>query len=153
MSAWVATADERPELEALRRRVFVEEQAVPAELEQDGLDDIAIHAAARDPSGRLVGTGRLVLGPESVARIGRMAVAAEARGAGVGSAVLAVLESAAVGAGCTQAELHAQAHAVSFYRHAGYHPHGEPFHEAGILHVAMTKVLSAPAERQDQCLS
>lgn len=142
VGASLAVPADREELDALRHRVFVEEQAVPVELERDELDDEAIHAVARDEAGRVVGTGRLVTGAAGRARIGRMAVATEARGRGVGAAVLAVLEAAAVDAGCTQVELHAQAHAVGFYRRAGYAPVGEPFDEAGISHVAMTKPLS-----------
>jgi len=143
--AQVATAADRPEVEALRRLVFVEEQAVPVELEQDGLDDVATHAVARDADGRLVGTGRLVVRPDGVARIGRMAVDPLARGNGVGSAILAVLEAVARHAGCSRAQLHAQAHAVPFYRQAGYRPEGDPFDEAGISHLAMAKDLSDPA--------
>lgn len=138
----LATDAERPEVAALRHRVFVEEQAVPVELERDELDAVATHAVARDAAGRLVGTGRLVVRPDGVARIGRMAVAAEARGCGVGTAVLAVLEAAAVDAGCTRAELHSQVRASGFYQRAGYRPEGEPFDEAGIPHVAMAKRLS-----------
>jgi len=140
--AFLATAGDRLELEVLRHRVFVEEQAVPVELERDELDDVATHAVARDPAGRVVGTGRVVVRGDGVARVGRMAVAAEARGAGVGAALLGVLEAAAADAGCRRVELHAQAHAIGFYRRAGYQPQGEPFDDAGILHVAMWKALS-----------
>lgn len=150
-SASVATEADRPELAALRHRVFVEEQAVPVDLERDDLDDVATHAVARDASGRVVGTGRMVVrlegstspaGRRKVARIGRMAVAPEARGTGVGAALLAVLEEAAAGAGCRLIEIHAQVQAAGFYSRAGYQPGGEPFDEAGIRHVAMTKALS-----------
>ena len=142
LRAALASAADRPELGALRRLVFVDEQAVPAELERDELDAVATHAVVRDEAGRLVGTGRVVVGSAGVARIGRMAVAAEARRTGVGSALLAVLEAAAVDAGCTRVELHAQAHATGFYGRAGYAVEGEPFDEAGIRHVAMAKSLS-----------
>jgi len=122
--------------------VFVEEQGVSEQLEHDALDDEAIHAFARDAAGEVVGTGRLLVGAGGVARIGRMAVKGEARGRGVGSAVLTVLEAAAAGAGCHRAELHAQVHAIGFYRRAGYEQEGGPFQDAGIPHVAMAKALS-----------
>jgi predicted GNAT family N-acyltransferase len=145
-SASLATAADRPELEALRHRVFVEEQAVPVDHERDELDDGATHAVARDRAGRVVGTGRLVVSPAApgggaVGRIGRMAVAPEARGEGVGAALLAVLEAAAGLAGCRQVDVHAQVQAAGFYRRAGYLDQGEPFEEAGIAHVAMWKTL------------
>ncbi len=137
-----ATAADAAEIRALRRRVFVEEQSVPLELEQDHLDETATHALVRDAAGRLVGTGRMVVQADGVARIGRMAVAVDARGAGVGGSLLAVLEAAAAEAGCGRAEVHAQGHAAGFYRRAGYRPEGEPFDEAGIAHVAMWKGLA-----------
>jgi predicted GNAT family N-acyltransferase len=140
-TATLATAADRPELMALRHRVFVEEQLVPVDLEQDELDDVATHAVVRDGAGRVVGTGRLVVRPDGTARIGRMAVAGDARGAGVGAALLAVLEAAAVEAGCTRAEVHAQVHAARFYGRAGYRPEGQPFDDAGIPHLAMGKEL------------
>ena len=140
-TASLASTADRPELAALRHRVFVEEQSVPLELERDELDDVATHAVARDGAGRVVGTGRLVVRPDGTARIGRMAVAGEARGTGVGAALLAVLETAAVEAGCTHAEVHAQVQAAGFYGRAGYRPEGQPFDEAGIPHLAMGKEL------------
>ena len=145
VSAALATAADRAELTALRHRVFVDEQSVPVELERDDLDDVAVHAVARDPAGRVVGTGRMVVlpgGGDRVARIGRMAVAREARGTGVGAALLAVLEAAAREAGCRRTEVHAQVQALGFYERAGYEPQGDAFEEAGIPHVAMGKHLA-----------
>ena len=151
--ASLASPSDWPELEALRHRVFVEEQAVPVELERDELDDIATHAVARNAGGTVVGTGRMVVQAGGLARIGRMAVAVEARATGVGAALLAVLETAARAAGCRRVELHAQTHATGFYGRAGYEActgrfegrplrAGEVFDDAGIPHVAMGKDLS-----------
>lgn len=143
-SASLATDADLPDVRALRHRVFVVEQGVPVELEQDELDETASHAVVRDADGRAVGTGRMVPTGGGVARIGRMAVAGEVRGAGVGAALLDVLEDAARSVGCHHAEVHAQVQAVGFYRRAGYELAGEPFDEAGIPHVAMTKDLVPP---------
>lgn len=137
----LAVSDDRPALHALRRRVFVDEQRVPADLELDDLDDEAVHVVAHDATGAVVGTGRLVAVPDGTGRIGRMAVDGPARGCGVGAAVLAALEVAAGDAGCRRCEVHAQTHAVGFYRRAGYVAVGPPFLEAGIAHVAMAKDL------------
>ena len=139
----VALAEDRPALHALRRRVFVDEQGVPADLELDVFDDEAVHAVAHDAAGTVVGTGRLVVGPDGSARIGRMAVDGPARGSGAGAALLGVLEAAAADAGCRRCEVHAQLHAVGFYRRAGYTPQGPRFLEAGITHLAMEKDLLA----------
>lgn len=140
-AASLATAADRAELQALRHRVFVLEQGVPVELEQDELDETATHAVVRDAAGLAVGTGRMVPLDGGSARIGRMAVARDVRGRGVGQALLAVLEEEARSAGCHRAEVHAQVRAAGFYRRAGYQPEGDPFDEAGIPHVVMAKDL------------
>ena len=141
-SASLAVAADSEELQALRHRVFVEEQGVPVGLERDELDDVAAHAVVRDAGGAVVGTGRMVVQAAGLARVGRMAVAPESRGQGVGAALLGVLEAAAAGTGCRRVEVHAQVHAAGFYRWAGYSVVGETFEEAGITHVAMVKDLS-----------
>ena len=143
LRAELATAADRAAVLDLRHRVFVEEQGVPVELEQDEHDPTAVHAVVRGAGGQVLGTGRLVVEPGGQGRIGRMAVAGDARGRGVGAALLEVLEVAAADAGCHRVTLHAQLHAVGFYRRAGYDQEpGEPFDDAGILHVAMSKTLS-----------
>jgi predicted GNAT family N-acyltransferase len=139
-SASVATAADWPEVAALRRRVFVEEQGVPAEIEQDAADATAVHALSRDLAGRVVATGRLLVG-EGTATIGRMAADQEVRGRGHGAAVLAELHHQAVARGIRQIELHAQVTARGFYERAGYTAVGEEYLEAGIPHVTMVRRL------------
>ena len=131
------------EVYALRHEVFVVGQDVPEDLERDEFDDAALHAVAR-AGGALVGTGRL-LAPGVVAEdatVGRLAVAASARGRGVGAAVLDLLESLARERGWPAVELHAQTHALGFYERAGYLPFGDVYDEAGIEHQSMRKELS-----------
>ncbi len=138
----IATAADLPALYALRHEVFVVGQDVPADVERDELDDTAVHAVAFDGE-RLVGTGRIVGDPDGPAKVGRMAVDESARGAGVGAAVLRVLERAAVRRGHPGVVLSAQIHAVGFYERAGYVPVGDLFVEAGIDHQDMVKPLPA----------
>ena len=57
MTARRAGAADWPEVVALRTRVFVEEQWVPAEIEQDAHDSGAVHVLDRDDDGRVVATG------------------------------------------------------------------------------------------------
>jgi predicted GNAT family N-acyltransferase len=135
-----ATAADWPEVAALRTRVFVEEQGVPAEIEQDAHDAAAVHALATDEHGRVVATGRLVVG-EGRGVIGRMAVDASARGRGHGAAVLAELHRQAVALGLTEVELHAQLPARAFYERAGYTAVGDVYQEAGLAHVTMRRPL------------
>lgn len=127
---WNATgADARP----VRSAVFIDEQQVPVELEWDELDAVALHAIARGPDGQVVGTGRLL--PDG--HIGRMAVRRNARGQGVGAAILAALMQAARMRGDTESILNAQTRARAFYAGFGFKEEGEEFDDAGIPHICM----------------
>jgi predicted GNAT family N-acyltransferase len=141
--ASVAGPADRPEIAALRTRVFVDEQGVPPEIEQDAADESAVHAVSRAPDGRVVATGRLLVrAGEPTAGIGRMAVDASVRGQGYGVAVLAELHRQAVLRGVAEIELHAQLTARGFYERLGYTAVGEVYEEAGIAHVTMRRHLS-----------
>lgn len=140
MTARRAGAADWSEVVALRTRVFVEEQGVPAEIEQDARDAAAVHVVDRDDDGRVLATGRLLV-RDGRGVIGRMAVDASARGAGRGAAVLAELHRQAVLLGLTEVELHAQLTARGFYERAGYAAVGGVYQEAGIPHVTMRRAL------------
>ena len=70
------------EATTLRMAVFVQEQGIPAELEVDEMDALALHAVAYGPQGQAVATGRLLPAQAGQARVGRMAVARTLRGQG-----------------------------------------------------------------------
>jgi predicted GNAT family N-acyltransferase len=139
--ASVATPADWPEVAALRTRVFVDEQGVPPEIEQDAADATAVHVLSRDAGGRVVATGRLLLRDDGTASLGRMAADASVRGRGHGAAVLAELHRQAVLRGVTEVELHAQVNARRFYERAGYAAVGQEYEEAGIRHVTMRRQL------------
>lgn len=120
---------------AVREAVFVVEQRIPRELEWDGADGRCIHAVAVDGEGRALGTGRLL--PDG--HIGRMAVLREARGQGVGSALLLYLMQAARERGDRLVVLSAQCTAEPFYARHGFKRIGIPYEEAGIPHVRMQR--------------
>jgi len=124
---------------AVRHTVFVAGQGVPPEIERDGFDAEAIHMLA-ETDGTTVGTGRLVVRGD-VGVVGRMAVLSSARGAGIGTAILAALEQHAVAAGLAGTELHAQLPARRFYERAGYVAIGSAYLEAGLEHITMRKPL------------
>jgi YbgC/YbaW family acyl-CoA thioester hydrolase len=126
----------------IRTEVFVGEQRIPADLEWDEADATAVHAVAYNRLGQAVGTGRLVQQAPGVARIGRMAVHRAIRGAGVGQGLLDALLQAAIHRGDREAMLHAQRSAEAFYAGLGFAPRGEPFEEAGIAHIEMTRRLA-----------
>jgi predicted GNAT family N-acyltransferase len=139
--ASVAGPADWPGIVALRTRVFVDEQGVPPEIEQDAADATAVHGVAHDAAGVLVATGRLLLRDDGTAAIGRMATDASARGRGFGAAVLRVLQDEARRRGAREVELHAQVTARPFYERAGYRAVGAEYAEAGIRHVTMRRPL------------
>lgn len=136
--AEVGWAEQRPALSAIRRAVFIEEQQVPEALEWDGCDAAARHVLAWVDD-TPVATGRLL----ASGHIGRMAVLAEFRGQGVGTAVLRLLLTLARTAGLAQVFLNAQLQAADFYRAHGFISDGESFLDAGIAHVSMRSHLGA----------
>ncbi len=126
-------ASHAAELYPIRHRVFVEEQQVPEELEQDEFDPVSLHVLALDRGGRAIGTGRLL--PDG--HIGRLAVLAEWRGHGVGVALMNSLLELARERNFPEVALNAQTSAIPFYDRLGFQTEGEEFMEAGIPHRSM----------------
>ena len=124
----------------LRIEVFVHEQGVPEALEQDDADANATHAVILHNSDA-VGTGRWVLVGPSTAKIGRLAVRRSHRGQGVGRRILTSLVQDAIKHEINELRLHAQCDAIEFYEREGFFVVGDPFLEAGIEHVLMTRQL------------
>lgn len=128
---------------AIRMRVFVREQGVPAEIELDEDDKRAIHFLAFT-AGKTVGTARVVLRRAS-AKIGRMAVLKSYRGRGVGMKLLQKAIEAAKRKRARGIYLHAQVSVIGFYETAGFRAVGPVFEEAGIRHRKMTWTKRSPA--------
>ncbi len=125
---------------AIRRRVFIEEQRVPEEIEMDADDSHAFHALAildGDP----VGCGRMVEQGASEVKIGRMAVIGDFRKTGVGANILRFLIDRARQRGFHRVVLHAQLSAEGFYLKEGFIAVGGVFDEAGIAHRRMERDL------------
>lgn len=129
------------DLRRVREAVFIEEQGVPRDLEQDALDPLCHHVIARDAGGAPIGTARLT--PDH--RIGRMAVLSAWRGRGVGEALLRALLAEARQRQWPAVSLHAQVDAEPFYARHGFLPEGDRFFEAGIEHQGMRRVLGGTA--------
>ena len=123
-------------LMAIRNAVFVEEQGVPVELEQDGLDSSCSHAIAI-LGGTPIGAGRVT----KAGHIGRVAVLAAQRGQGIGTelirCLIGIASSASTTSTATLIDLNAQLQAVGFYENLGFESVGPVFLEAGIEHVRM----------------
>lgn len=143
---------------ALRLAVFVDEQKVPAEEEIDDLDTAptTTHVLVRDTQqgGTVVGTGRLLTDPAhpGETHIGRVAVAASARGTGAGATVMRALEQIALaehavpgpdGRPAVRVELSAQVQAIGFYERLGYTVSGPVYLDAGIDHRDAVRILTA----------
>jgi ElaA protein len=121
---------------ALRRTVFIEEQGVSLADEVDGRDDAAIHFLAQQDN-RPIGTLRILSGP-GYGKIGRVCVLAEARGQGIGAALIrAALDHLRQTPGMTQAKLGAQTQALAFYERLGFTAYGPEYLDAGIPHRDM----------------
>ncbi|MCH2093936.1 MAG: GNAT family N-acetyltransferase [Rhodobacteraceae bacterium] len=124
----------------LRFRVFVEEQGVPAELEQDELDATATHLLATR-NGQPVGTARL-LRDGNVITIGRVCVTPAARGTGLGAGLITrSVEIARDRPGVTRVQLGSQTHALAFYEKLGFLAKGPIYDDAGIPHRKMEMAL------------
>lgn len=123
----------------VRRRVFIEEQGIPVELEWDAMDQASRHWVAVTDHDGPIGTVRLT--PNG--HVGRMAVLPAWRRCGVGTSLLqAVLEEAAAAKFDTVA-LAAQLPVVPFYEKLRFEPYGEVFQDVGIPHRMMRRVLGA----------
>ena len=120
---------------AIRIRVFVREQGVPAEIELDDDDQHGIHFLATS-GGRAIGTARLVMHGNN-AKIGRMAVLKKHRLKGIGAALLKRSIVAAKRRGAGKIFLHAQVPVIGFYEKMGFRCVGRVFDEAGIAHRKM----------------
>ena len=125
--------DDNRALRMIREAVFIHEQGVPAALEWDEFDATCMHLLATDSSGKPIGTARLL--PNG--SIGRMAVLAEWRNKGVGTALMQRLLEEARNRQIRQVILNAQTHATGFYGKFGFQPVGKEFIEAEITHVRM----------------
>lgn len=125
----------------IRTRVFVVEQGVPGNLEEDGRDPGCTHFLAEIQDGGAwipVGTARMRRKGE-VAKAERVAVLPTLRGRGLGALLMAALEEEARAQGLPEVMLHAQVSVVPFYERRGYHSEGAVFSEAGIDHLAMRR--------------
>jgi len=130
--------DNKKSLSEIRRKVFIEEQNVPEELEWDEYDQDCIHVLVTDENNKAIACGRL----KTDGHIGRMAVLKAYRSAGIGTSILKELLAHAKSLNIEKVYLHAQTSAISFYEKQGFEVISEEFMDAGIPHKSMNKLLS-----------
>jgi predicted GNAT family N-acyltransferase len=147
----VRLARDEPEVEAaqaLRLRVFSDEQGVARDAELDGLDPEATHIVAIR-RGAVVGTCRLRF-PRGRCKLERMVVDSSLRRTGIGVALIEGAEREALRHGATEVVLHAQRQSEAFYAACGFEAEGETFLEEGIQHVLMRKQLEVGERRSGE---
>lgn len=120
-------------IQAVRTRVFIQEQRIDPSLEWDEHDEEAIFAIAVNQDNQVIGTARLL----SAGKIGRMAVLPNYRRQGVGTALLQHLLDIARARGDSQITLSAQQRVAELYTKQGFVPIGPPHIEVGIPHQNM----------------
>jgi len=136
----VASDRELKEAIEVRKKVFVEEQGVPEDMELDGLDSQALHMVVKDGEG-VIGTARVMFLPDRQAKIERMAILKPVRRRGIGRGIISFLNEELKNKQVKQVILHSQYSAVGFYKSCGFEESGLPFFEAGIKHIKMQRSL------------
>lgn len=140
--AWHGWADLAPpqlyELLQFRQAIFVVEQASPYP-DLDGRDGEARHLSLRR-DGMLIGYLRVIAPNERelrpLVRIGRVSVAADARGRG--HARMMMREALRLADGLypeRDIEIGAQTHLEGFYRGFGFEPCSSPYDDFGVPHI------------------
>ncbi|KRA41643.1 GNAT family N-acetyltransferase [Devosia sp. Root635] len=120
---------------SLRREVFVWEQKVPEDEENDADDLTATHFVAI-AEGEVVGTLRLIDRPDHV-KIGRVAVRQSFRGHGIAKQMMLASMEHARSLGRDRFYLTAQSDKLGMYEKLGFAAFGPEFQDGGMPHRAM----------------
>ena len=122
----------------IREVAFVVEQEVDREEEYDEFEHTSTHFLAMENETPL-GTARWRVKGDKI-KLERFAVLKEARGKGVGAALVnAVVKDVENSKEKGQMYMHAQVHAVPFYEKLGFKKEGDLFLECDIEHYTMVK--------------
>lgn len=129
----------------LRKRVFVDEQGVDINIEQDELDTLdnplVDHFALVINETMVIGTARCIYINDKSVRLGRFSIHPNLRHQGFGIKFLTFVENYYYRLKIETIIIHAQQQAIPFYRSAGYQPLGAEHVVAGIIHQTMKKTL------------
>lgn len=123
-------------IQAIRQQVFQVEQGVDPELDFDGQDEASVHLLAAI-QGKPIATARIRYLSDQLAKIERVAVLADYRGKGIGTAVMEGAIAHLSTQSISQIKVNAQLQAIPFYERLGFIKWGDPFNEAGISHIEM----------------
>ncbi|HLU21151.1 MAG TPA: GNAT family N-acetyltransferase [Bacillaceae bacterium] len=128
---------------AIRKKVFVEEQQVPIELEIDEYEQEATHFVVYEEDNSPVGAGRFRVLDHS-GKVERICVLPTYRGTGAGKRMMNAIEDYAKSLKLQSLKLNAQITAIPFYEKLGYDVISEEFMDAGIPHKTMKKTITVP---------
>jgi predicted GNAT family N-acyltransferase len=138
---WIAfDSAERAALVELRREILRRPLGLDFTDGQLAAEADQLHLGAWDGT-RAVGCLLLVAQGGGAAQMRQVAVAADARGRGIGRLLVAEAEAESLRRGWTRMLLHARDAAIPFYLKLGYATEGEPYVEVGIPHRTMAKAL------------
>lgn len=123
---------------SIRDTVFVQEQHVDAAIERDGLDDVSVHYLG-ELAGSPVAAARVRI-MEDRFKFERVAVLKEARGRGIGEALMLFMMNDLANGPDAEGRhffLSSQTFAMPFYQKLGFVPCSAEYTEAGIPHRDM----------------
>lgn len=133
------TEDQLQDAFTVRKKVFVEEQKVPIELEIDEFENNSTHFVLYDQL-TPVGAGRFRI-LDGIGKVERICILSTYRGNGAGTLIMQAIEQFAIGQNIATLKLNAQTYAVPFYEKLGYKVVSAEFMDAGIPHKTMMKAV------------
>lgn len=125
---------------AIRKKVFIEEQHVPEEIEVDDLEDKTEHIVGYS-NNLPVAAARVLPIYGNAWKIQRVAVLNHYRGRRIGQKMMLEIETCALNKELSELVLGAQDHAIDFYTKLGFVIEGKGYQDAGIPHHTMKKKL------------
>ena len=128
------TRQEYKQILDIRKKVFIEEQKVPIEIEIDEYEKEAIYFIAylnKEP----VGCARIRF--NNYAKLERIAVVKKYRRKGFGTKITKHLINYCNKKNISDICIHSQLYVADFYKKLGFKKISEEFYEAGIKHVEM----------------
>lgn len=130
------TQEERAAHFSIRKAVFIQEQRVFRDSDEDAFDEKAIPLICR-VDGRIAGTVRVYPVSNNTWMGGRLAVLQEFRVFGVGSLLVKAAVRTVKQQGCNKFLAHIQPQNVSFFRKLGWLPTGNTAIVSGLIHHEM----------------
>lgn len=124
----------------IRKKVFVEEQQVPINIEIDEHENSSTHFVLYDDNDSPAGAGRFRI-VNGKGKVERICVLPEYRGMGAGVQIMEKIEEHARELPIEELVLNSQSYAIPFYEKIGYKTVSDEFMDAGIPHRTMNKIL------------